>query len=101
MAYEHHQLWVSVATAIIGLAIVSVVLSKNAATTSVIGAATKGFGGILGVAVSPISGGGAAQQAAAAVTGGGSPGPSNTNFTTQLAPVLSAAVPLIGAAAQL
>lgn len=53
---EHSRLWISILTAIIGLAIVSVILSKSAKTVEVIKAAASGFGGILGVAVSPVTG---------------------------------------------
>lgn len=54
------QLWVSlvsIATAIVGVAIIAVLVSKNANTAGVIGAATQGFGYDLGVAISPITGG--------------------------------------------
>jgi hypothetical protein len=46
-----------VALAIIGVAIVAVLVSKNANTTGVIGAIGKAFSGALGTAVSPITGG--------------------------------------------
>jgi hypothetical protein len=88
---EHQRLWVSIFTAVIGLAVVSVLLSKNSATGSVIQAVTRGLGGLIAVAVSPISGSNAANQAAAAVTGGqaAAPGGSNiTGFTQTIAPVL-------------
>ena len=57
---EHQRLWVSVFTAIIGVAIVAVILSKNAATGSVIQAATGGLGSLLQIAVSPITSGNSA-----------------------------------------
>ena len=46
----------AVLTAIIGVSIVSVLVSKNSQTSSVIQAATTGFSQILGVAVSPVTG---------------------------------------------
>lgn len=48
----------SILTAIIGVAILSVLVSQNSNTTGVIQAITSGFGSILSVAVSPVSGGG-------------------------------------------
>lgn len=56
---DHVQLGVSVITAIIGLAIVAVILSTKSATSGVIQAAGGALGGLLQVAVSPITGGGA------------------------------------------
>jgi len=44
-------------TAVIGVAIVSVLVSKNAKTSQVIQSAASAFGNILKVAVSPINGG--------------------------------------------
>lgn len=55
------QLWtslVTIATAIVGVAIIAVLVSKNANTAGVLNAATQGFGYDLGVAVSPVTGGG-------------------------------------------
>jgi hypothetical protein len=49
---------VTVAVAIIGVAIVAVLVSKNANTSQVIGAASSGFSNALGTALSPVSGGG-------------------------------------------
>jgi hypothetical protein len=49
---------VSIATAIVGVAIIATLVSKNANTAGVINAATSGFGYDLGVAVSPVTGGG-------------------------------------------
>ncbi len=46
---------VTIATAIVGLAIVSVLVSKNANTSQVIGASGSAFSGALGVAVSPVT----------------------------------------------
>lgn len=49
---------VTVATAIVGVAILAVLVSRNAQTPQVIGAAGKAFSGALGTAVSPVTGGG-------------------------------------------
>lgn len=49
---------ISVAIAIVGLAIVAVILSKQANTANVITASGKALGGAIGAAVSPITGGG-------------------------------------------
>lgn len=49
---------VTVATAIIGVAILAVLVSKQANTAGVISAAGSAFGQDLGVALSPITGGG-------------------------------------------
>lgn len=43
--------------AIIGLAIVAVLVSKNAQTGTVISDFSKGFAGIIGAAVAPVTGG--------------------------------------------
>jgi|GEM_PF-4558166 len=50
----------AIATAIVGVAIIAVLVSKNANTSDVISAAGNAFGQDLGVAVSPITGGGVA-----------------------------------------
>jgi PRD1 phage membrane DNA delivery len=55
----------TVAMAIVGVAILAVLVSKNAQTPAVIQAATSGFASDLAVAVSPVSGG------FSAFTGGG------------------------------
>ena len=47
---------VTVAVAIIGVAIVAVLVSKNANTTGVIQSASQGFSGALGTALSPVTG---------------------------------------------
>lgn len=47
---------IAIVTAIIGLAILSVLLSSSAQTTSVISASTTGLGNLIKTAVSPISG---------------------------------------------
>lgn len=49
---------IAIVTAIIGLATLSVVLSRRAETVNVIKAASGGLGDILKVVVSPITGGG-------------------------------------------
>lgn len=92
----NQELWVSIFVAIIGLAIVSVIFSKNSQTAGVIGAAGSAFSGILKVAVSPVTGGGGGVAA--------SPGPSAANFATSgvnASQIVSAITPLIGAAASL
>lgn len=48
---------VTVATAIVGVAIVAVLVSRNANTGQVIQAATSGFAQDLAAAVSPVTGG--------------------------------------------
>jgi hypothetical protein len=50
---------VTIATAIVGLAIVAVLVSKNAQTASDIQAAASGFGNSIGEAISPVTGNGA------------------------------------------
>jgi hypothetical protein len=49
---------VTVMTAIIGVAIIAVLVSKNANTVGVIGAGSQGFSSMLGTALSPVTGGG-------------------------------------------
>jgi hypothetical protein len=49
---------VTIAVAITGVAILAVLVSKNARTPEVIKAAGQAFGGALAVAVSPVAGGG-------------------------------------------
>jgi hypothetical protein len=49
---------VTVLVAIIGVAIVAVLVSRNANTTGVISAASTGFSGALGTALSPVTGSG-------------------------------------------
>lgn len=48
---------ITVLTAIIGVAIVAVLVSKNAATGSVLTAGGNAFSQVLGTAVSPVTGG--------------------------------------------
>jgi membrane DNA delivery protein len=49
---------VTVLMAIVGVAIIAVLVSKNANTTGVIGAGASGFSQALGTALSPVTGGG-------------------------------------------
>ncbi|MEM4066703.1 MAG: hypothetical protein QXV17_07575 [Candidatus Micrarchaeaceae archaeon] len=49
---------VTIATAIVGVAIIAVLVSKNANTSGVIQSAGQAFSQSLGVAVSPVTGGG-------------------------------------------
>lgn len=49
---------VTIATAIVGLAIIAVIVSKNAQTPAVIGAAGNALGSDISAAVSPVTGGG-------------------------------------------
>lgn len=49
---------VTIAVAIIGLATLAVLVSRNANTSGVIKAAGNAFSGSLGVAISPVTGGG-------------------------------------------
>jgi hypothetical protein len=49
--------FIGVLTAIVGLAIVAVVLAQNSQSSNVIQSFFSGFGNILGVAVSPVTGG--------------------------------------------
>jgi hypothetical protein len=48
---------VTVLTAIVGVAIIAVLVSKNADTANVLTAGGRAFGGALGVALSPVTGG--------------------------------------------
>lgn len=48
---------VTIVTAIIGVAILAVLVSRNSQTSQVITSAGKAFSGALGVALSPVSGG--------------------------------------------
>lgn len=49
---------VTVLTAIIGVAIIAVLVSKNANTAGVLGAGGSAFSGILSTATGPVTGGG-------------------------------------------
>lgn len=53
---------VTIATAIIGVAILSVIVSRNAQTPAVIQAAGGSFAQMLGAAVSPVTGGSGAMM---------------------------------------
>jgi len=48
---------VVILTAIIGVAILSVIVSKNSNTPAVLGAGQQAFSGALGTALSPVTGG--------------------------------------------
>lgn len=48
---------VAIALAIVGVAIIAVLVSKNTQTAKVIQAGASGFGNVLGVAISPATGG--------------------------------------------
>jgi len=50
------EMVVTIATAIVGLAIVAVLVSKNAQTPAVIQSAASGFNNALGVAEAPVTG---------------------------------------------
>jgi hypothetical protein len=67
---------VTVLTAIIGVAIIAVLVSKNANTTGVITAGGSAFSGALGTALSPVTGGGGFGS----FTGGGASLPSFGGF---------------------
>jgi len=67
---DHVELGASILTAVIGVAILAVIFSKKANTSGVIQAAGSAFGGILGIAVSPITG-----------TSSPSPGGQSVQFT--------------------
>lgn len=56
MGHDLITAMVTIATAIVGVAIISVLVSKNAQTGSVLSAAGSAFGQDLGVAISPITG---------------------------------------------
>lgn len=64
---------VTVAVAIIGVAIVAVLVSKNANTTGVIQSASQGFSGALGTALSPVTGSSSGLGSLSNWTSGGSP----------------------------
>lgn len=50
---------VSVLMAVIGVAIIAVLVSSNAQTAAVLNAGGNAFSGVLGTALSPVTGGGA------------------------------------------
>jgi hypothetical protein len=49
----------AIVSSVIGLAVVSVVLSNNAATSQVIGAGGQALSSVIGAATAPVTGGGA------------------------------------------
>lgn len=63
---------VTVFTAIVGVAIIAVLVSKNANTAGVISAGGSAFGGALGVALSPVTGQ-SSSMGLGSFTGGGAP----------------------------
>ena len=65
---------VTVLMAIVGVAIIAVLVSKNANTTGVITAGSQGFSGALGTALSPVTGSGGGFGS---FTGGGASYPQN------------------------
>lgn len=69
---------VTVLTAIVGVAIIAVLVSRNANTAGVIGAGGNAFSGALGVALSPVTG-----QSSFSSFGGGF-GQSPTGFGSAL-----------------
>ncbi len=48
---------VSIATAVVGVALLATLVGRNSQTVGVINAASSGFGNILGVALSPVNSG--------------------------------------------
>lgn len=52
----------AIATALIGVAIVAVIVSKNAQTPQVIQSAGSAFSAVIGAAVAPVSSGGSSMQ---------------------------------------
>lgn len=62
---------VSVLVALIGLAALSVVLSKNATTSQVINAGSTGFSSLLRAATSPVAGGGLGGMSPLSIPGNG------------------------------
>jgi hypothetical protein len=61
---------VTIATAIIGLAILAVLVSKNANTSGVLGAAGNAFSKSIGAAVAPVTGGSSGLQLPSLNSGG-------------------------------
>jgi hypothetical protein len=64
---------VTIASAIVGVAILAVLVSKQSNTTGVIGAATQGFAADLSAAVSPVTGGGNNMFGVPSFSGGANP----------------------------
>lgn len=48
---------VSIATAVVGVALLATIVGRNSQTVGVINAASAGFGNVLGVALSPVNSG--------------------------------------------
>lgn len=63
----------TVATALVGVAIIAVLVSRNAQTPQVIGAAAGGFAQDIAAAVSPVTGGGGGGFGFGGFSGSGSP----------------------------
>jgi hypothetical protein len=61
---------VKILTAIVGVAIVAVLVSKQADTANVLGSAGKSFAGIIGAAVAPVTGGSMGTGSSTANLGG-------------------------------
>jgi hypothetical protein len=75
------QFWtsiVTVATAIIGVAIIAVLVSRNAETANVITSATQGFANDLTAAVAPVTGASASVNTGAGFSFSGQGAPSFT-----------------------
>lgn len=71
---EHSRLWISVFTAIVGVAILAVIFSAKSATSGVISAAGNALGTLLAVAVSPITGASPIKANSVAASGAGPSG---------------------------
>lgn len=61
---------VTVATAVVGLAILAVLVSRNAQTPAVLGSAGQAFGGVLSAAEAPVTGGNSFGLMTSGFTGG-------------------------------
>ena len=72
--------FVGILTAVVGLAIIAVLVSNQAQTSGVIGAAGTAFSGILKAAVAPVSGGSSAMNGAFGSLGSALPGSSGYTF---------------------
>jgi hypothetical protein len=69
MGNEAGRAILAIVSSIVGLAIISVVLSQQAQTTSVIQAGSQGLASVIGAATAPVTGGSAASTAGAVVGG--------------------------------
>jgi hypothetical protein len=65
---------VTILTAIVGIAILAVLVSRNAQTPQVLQSAGAAFSQSIGAAVSPVTGGGSSFSSPTLFTGGGAPG---------------------------